>query len=79
MRLRNIRSVEKSLLLLVAIGVVWFGFIKQGLLPHPGPPIDPLTPLIFCAAIFVIYCLLGWLYILLVRGWIIWAGLLDSQ
>jgi hypothetical protein len=64
MRVRNLRSVEKSLLAMAAIAIVWFGFIEERFFPLPGPPIDPLTPLIFCIAVFVLYWLLGLIYIL---------------
>jgi hypothetical protein len=64
MRVRNLRSVEKSLLAMAAITIVWFGFIEERFFPLPGPPIDPLTPLIFCIAVFVLYWLLGLIYIL---------------
>jgi hypothetical protein len=67
MRVRNLRSVEKSLLAMAAIGIAWFGFIEERFFPLPGPPIDPLTPLLFCAAIFVLYWLLGLIYLAFTR------------
>ena len=69
MRVRNLRSVEKSLLAMAAIGIAWFGFIEERFFPLPRPPIDPLTPLIFCAAIFVLYWLLGLIYLVFTRRW----------
>ncbi len=57
--------MEKSLLAMAAIAIVWFGFIEERLFPLPGPPIEPLTPFIFCIAIFVLYWLLGLIYILI--------------
>jgi hypothetical protein len=65
MRVRNLRSVEKSLLAMAAIAIVWFGFIEERFYSLPGPPIEPLTPVIFCIAIFVLYWLLGLIYILI--------------
>jgi hypothetical protein len=69
MRVRNLRSVEKSLLAMAAIAIVWFGFTEEGFFPLPKPPIDPLTPLIYCGGIFVIYWLLARIYILAARRW----------
>ena len=69
MRVRNLRSVQKSLLAMAAIGIVWFRFIEERFFPLPAPPIDPLTPLIFCAAIFVLYWLLGLIYLVFTRRW----------
>jgi hypothetical protein len=64
MRVRNLRSVEKRLLAMAAVAIVWFGFIEERFFPLPEPPIDPLTPLILCIAVFVLYWLLGLIYIL---------------
>jgi hypothetical protein len=42
MRFRNLRSVEKSLLAMAAIGIAWFGFIEERFFPLPGPPMTRL-------------------------------------
>ena len=65
MRVRDMRSVEKSLVAMAAIAIVWFGFIEERFFALPGPPIELLTPLILCIAIFVLYWLLGIIYILI--------------
>jgi hypothetical protein len=37
MRVRNLRAVEKSLLAMAAIAIVWFGFIEERFFPLPRP------------------------------------------